>query len=41
MVNKRLYRTPNEKIIGGVCGGIAKYFDLDPTLRLCVQLMWC
>lgn len=32
MVNKRLYRTPNEKIIGGVCGGIAKYFDLDPTL---------
>ena len=30
-MNKRLMRS-NEKIIGGVCGGIAEYFDVDPTL---------
>ncbi|MDR2233509.1 MAG: PspC domain-containing protein [Tannerella sp.] len=29
---KRLYRSENEKMIAGVCGGIAAYFDLDPTL---------
>ena len=28
---KRLERTFDRRI-GGVCGGIAKYFDLDPTL---------
>ncbi len=22
----------NDKILGGVCGGIAEYFDVDPTL---------
>ncbi|MDR2885151.1 MAG: PspC domain-containing protein [Rikenellaceae bacterium] len=29
---KRLYRSRTDKMIGGVCGGIAKYFDWDPTL---------
>ncbi len=29
---KRLYRSPTEKMISGVCGGIAEYFDVDPTL---------
>lgn len=28
---KRLTRS-NNKMIGGVCAGIADYFDLDPTL---------
>lgn len=28
---KRLTRSAN-KILGGVCGGIAEYFDIDPTL---------
>ena len=28
---KKLYRSPN-RIIAGVCGGIAEYFDIDPTL---------
>lgn len=28
---KRLTRSSN-KIFGGVCGGIAEYFDIDPTL---------
>ncbi|HEX2895408.1 MAG TPA: PspC domain-containing protein [Marmoricola sp.] len=29
---KRLYRTRDDQMIGGVCGGIARYFDVDPTL---------
>ncbi len=31
-MKKRLYRSRQDKIIGGVCSGIAKYFDIDPTL---------
>lgn len=27
---KKLYRSRNQKIVAGVCGGIAEYFDLDP-----------
>lgn len=29
---KRLTRDTNNKIIGGVCSGIANYFDVDPVL---------
>lgn len=29
---KRLYRSEKDKMIGGVCGGIAKYFGVDPVL---------
>ena len=29
---KKLYRSEDNRIIGGVCGGIAEYFDIDPTL---------
>jgi len=28
---KRFFRNPDEKIIGGVCSGIAAYFHLDPV----------
>ncbi len=28
---KRLYRSRNEKLVGGVCGGLAEYFGIDPT----------
>ena len=28
---KKLYRS-SDRIVAGVCGGIAKYFDIDPTL---------
>lgn len=31
MAAKKLTRSAN-KILAGVCGGIAEYFDLDPTL---------
>jgi len=29
---KRLYRSQSNKMIAGVCGGIADYFEIDPTL---------
>lgn len=29
---KKLYRSLSKKIIGGVCGGLADYFDLDVSL---------
>ena len=28
----RLYRSREERMIGGVCGGIGNYFGIDPTL---------
>lgn len=30
--SKRLYRNPNDKMLGGVCGGLAAYFDIDPVI---------
>ncbi len=30
--SKRLYRSKSEKMIAGVCGGLASYFGIDPTL---------
>ena len=35
--NKRLYKSNVNKKISGVCGGIAEYFEIDPTL---VRLAW-
>ncbi len=29
---KRLYRSETDKKIGGVCGGLAEYFGIDPTI---------
>ena len=29
---KRLYRSRNDRMIGGVCGGLAEYFNIDPVL---------
>ena len=39
-MSKRLYRSQNERMIAGVCGGLAEYFDIDPTLvRLAMVLL--
>ena len=29
---KKLYRSADDRIIAGVCGGIAQYFNIDPVL---------
>lgn len=34
---KRLMRSSVDKRIGGVCAGVADYFDLDPTI---VRVVW-
>jgi phage shock protein C len=36
-MTRRLYRSVDERILGGVAGGIAEYFDLDPAL---VRVAW-
>jgi len=38
---RRLYRSRKEKVIAGVCGGLANYFDMDPTwMRLIFVLFF-
>jgi phage shock protein PspC (stress-responsive transcriptional regulator) len=37
MEPKRLYRSRKERVIGGVCGGLANYFYLDPVL---MRFIW-
>lgn len=34
---KRLYRCRHDKVLGGVCAGIAEYLHVDPVL---VRLLW-
>lgn len=31
-MTKRLYRSRTERMIAGVCGGLGKYFDIDPVI---------
>lgn len=39
MEPKKLYRS-NNRILAGVCGGIAEYFNIDPTIvRVCYTLI--
>jgi phage shock protein C len=32
MEQKKLYRSKNNRMIAGVCGGLAVYFNMDPVL---------
>ena len=34
---KRLYRSKNERMLGGVCAGLGEHFDIDPTV---IRLVW-
>lgn len=36
-MEKRLYRSRTERKLAGVCGGLAEYFNIDPTI---VRLGW-
>ena len=29
---KRLYRSKDDRMIAGVCAGLAEYIDIDPTI---------
>jgi phage shock protein C len=37
MVAKKLYRSGKDKILGGVCGGMGEYLNVDPTI---IRLLW-
>ena len=36
-MQKRLYRSTSSRMLAGVCGGIAEYFNIDPTI---VRILW-
>ncbi|KRQ86231.1 Phage shock protein C [Caloramator mitchellensis] len=36
-MEKKLFRSKTDRMVAGVCAGIAKYFDIDPTI---IRLMW-
>ena len=36
-MERKLYKSNEDRMLDGVCGGIAEYFDLDPTL---VRIGW-
>ena len=42
-MEKKLYRSRNDKIISGVCGGLAKYLNMDVSVMrvLAVLLTLC
>ncbi|TET14284.1 MAG: PspC domain-containing protein [Dehalococcoidia bacterium] len=31
-MEKRLYRSKDQRMIWGICGGLAQYFNIDPTI---------
>jgi phage shock protein C len=37
MEPKRLFRSRKERILGGVCGGMGNYFNMDPVI---MRLIW-
>jgi phage shock protein PspC (stress-responsive transcriptional regulator) len=36
-MEKKLYRSTSNKMVAGVCGGLADYFGLDATL---IRIIW-
>jgi phage shock protein C len=36
-LRNRIYRSRDERMLAGVAGGLAEYFDVDPTL---IRLAW-
>jgi len=41
-MEKKLYRTRNNRWLAGVCGGLAKYFNIDPVIvRILAIVAFC
>ena len=36
-MNKKLYKSSNNRMLEGVCGGLGVYFNIDPTI---IRLLW-
>ena len=41
MSKKRLYKSRKNKIVGGVCGGLAEYLNMDPTIVRIIAGVLC
>jgi len=39
-MEKRLYRSRSDRMIWGVCGGIANYFGMDPTIIRVIAILF-
>lgn len=39
MEPKRLYKSRTNRMISGVCGGIAEYFNVDPTIIRLIAIL--
>ncbi len=40
-MQKKLYKS-QDRVLAGVCGGIAEYFDIDPTVvRVATAILCC
>lgn len=39
MEPKRLYRSTTNRMIGGVCAGLANFFGMDPTVMRLIFLL--
>ncbi|VVB62490.1 PspC domain protein [uncultured archaeon] len=36
---KKLYRSRKNRVIAGICGGLAEYFDIDPIIVRLITLI--
>ena len=36
-MQKKLYRSRSNRVVAGVCSGVAEYFNIDPTV---VRVLW-
>ena len=36
-MEKKLYRNPDNKLLAGVCSGLAEYINIDPTV---IRVIW-
>ena len=34
---RRLYRSEEDRVVAGICGGLGEYFSIDPVL---IRLLW-
>lgn len=41
MEQKRLYKSRQNRMLCGVCGGIAEYFNIDPTIVRLITVALC
>lgn len=39
MAENKLYRSESDKMVAGICGGIAEVYDFDPSLIRLITLL--